>query len=83
MSEIQRFVTKIDGIKEIGFLDSDRNFVTVGDMVNHLAISVFQTMSEIKSGKKAEETNIEIEISALNSLSNAATALSNYARMHQ
>lgn len=84
MKEVQRFTTSVNGTKEIGFLDTERNFVTVGDMVSHLAINVFQTLGQIKTGeKKAEETNIEIEISALNSLSNAANAVAAYSKMHQ
>lgn len=79
MSEIERFVVTGKGTKEIGFFDEDKNFVKIDDMVGHLAINVFQSLYEIENGeKKAEETNIEMEISALNSLSNAVNALANY-----
>lgn len=84
MKEIQRFTTQINGVKEIGFIDEEKNFVTISDMTSHLAINVFQTLLEIERGeKKAEETNIELEISALNSLSNAVKAVANYAKSFQ
>lgn len=84
MKEVQRFSTKINGVKEIGFLDEDRNFVTISDLVSHISINVFETLREIENGeKKAEETNIDLEISALNSLSNALNAISNYSKRFQ
>lgn len=84
MIEVQRFSTKINGVKEIGFLDEDRNFVTISDLVSHISINVFETLREIENGeKKAEETNIDLEISALNSLSNALNAISNYSKRFQ
>lgn len=84
MKEVQRFSTKINGVKEIGFLDEDRNFVTISDLVSHISINVFETLREIENGeKKAEETNIDLEISALNSLSNALNAISNYSKKFQ
>lgn len=84
MKKVQRFSTKINGVKEIGFLDEDRNFVTISDLVNHISINVFETLREIENGeKKAEETNIDLEISALNSLSNALNAISNYSKKFQ
>ena len=79
--EIERIAVIKNGTKEIGYMDENKNFVTCDDMLNHLAIDVFQSICEIRSGeKKAEETNIEVEISALNSLANAVNALSNYSK---
>ena len=81
MKEIERIAVIKNGTKEIGYMDENKNFVTCNDMLNHLAIDVFQSICEIRSGeKKAEETNIEVEISALNSLANAVNALSNYSK---
>lgn len=84
MKEIERIVVVKNGVKEIGFMDENKNFVKADDILNHLSIDVFQSVCEIRSGeKKAEETNIEIEISALNSLANAVNALANYSKTFQ
>ncbi len=84
MAEVERIVVTGKGTKEIGFFDEDKNFVKLDDMVGHLAVNVFQSLCEIESGeKKAEETNISMEISALNSLSNALNALAEYFKISQ
>lgn len=82
MDKADRFVISGNGIKEIGFFDEDKNFIKIDDMIGHLAINVFQSLYEIQKGnKKADETNIGIEISALNSLSRAARSLAEYAKI--
>lgn len=84
MKEVQRFSIQRNGIKEIGFIDDENNFLTIADMASHLAMNVFRNMVDIESGEKcAEETNIELEISALNSLSNTVSAISSYAKRYQ
>lgn len=84
MKEIQRLVVIKDGVKEIGFMDEDKNFIRADDILNHLSIDVFQSICEIRNEeKKAEDTNIELEISALNSLANAVNALANYRKGRQ
>lgn len=49
----------------------------VEDYIQHLALDVVESYSEIKKGeKKREETNIDLQMQVLGSLSNSLKALS-------
>lgn len=78
MNEIQRFATKQTSSERLGIL-SDNKILSIEYFVDSIGLDIAEELEQIRQGtKKQEETHIELEIEALNSLSNAVNALANY-----
>ena len=76
--KLQRFSTLTTSKERLGVL-SDNKILSIEFFVDSLGLDIAEEMEEIRQGKKKkEETNIELEIKVLNSLSNAVNALANY-----
>lgn len=65
-----------DGRKKAGLLTDNSEILYVEDFIQHIALDVVESYSEIDEGeKKREETNIDLQMQVLNSLSNALKSL--------
>lgn len=65
-----------DGGKKIGLLGNNEEIIPVEDFIQHIALDVVESYYEIDKGeKKREETNIDLQMEVLDSLSNALKSL--------
>lgn len=74
---IKRVKAKFENKRDkIGNMIDEAEVYYVEDYVQHLALDIAESYSEIKKGeKKREETNIDLQMQVLNSLSNSLKAL--------
>ncbi len=80
MKELQRFSTTQTSEERLGVLSENR-ILSLEYFVDSIGLDIAEEMEAIRQGrKKKEETQIELEIQVLNSLSNAVNALANYKR---
>lgn len=74
---IKRVKAKFENKRDkIGNMIDEDEVYYVEDYVQHLALDIAESYSEIKKGeKKREETNIDLQMQVLDSLSNSLKAL--------
>lgn len=78
MNDLQRFSTIQTSEERLGVLSENR-ILSLEYFVDSIGLDIAEEMEAIRQGrKKKEETQIELEIQVLNSLSNAVNALANY-----
>lgn len=78
MNDLQRFSTIQTSEERLGVLSENR-ILSLEYFVDSIGLDIVEEMEAIRQGrKKKEETQIELEIQVLNSLSNAVNALANY-----
>lgn len=77
-NSIKRVKTKFENKRDkIGNVIEGCEPCYVEDYIQHLALDVAESYSEIEKGeKKREETNIDLQMQVLDSLSNSLKALS-------
>lgn len=75
---VKRVKAKFENKRDkIGNMIKEDEIYYVEDYIQHLALDVVESYSEIEKGeKKREETNIDLQIQVLDSLSNSLKALS-------
>lgn len=75
----QRLLTERTSQKRIGLLNQNSEIVSLEFFVDDIGLDIVEELEEIRQGKKKiEETDIQLNIKVLNSLSNAVNALANY-----
>lgn len=76
--KFQRLSVVRSSQKRTGIL-VDNEILTLEFFVDDLGLNIVEELEEIRQGKKKkEETNIDLDIKVLNSLSNAVNALAAY-----
>ena len=77
-NNLQRLRVTRASQKRTGVL-CDNEILTLEFFVDDLGLNIAEELEEIRQGKKKrEETNIDLDVKVLNSLSNAVNALANY-----
>lgn len=77
-NNLQRLSVTRASQKRTGIL-CDNEILTLEFFVDDLGLNIAEELEEIRQGKKKrEETNIDLDVKVLNSLSNAVNALANY-----
>lgn len=77
-NNLQRLSVTRASQKRTGVL-CDNEILTLEFFVDDLGLNIAEELEEIRQGKKKrKETNIDLDIKVLNSLSNAVNALANY-----